>query len=200
MEIIKQKQSTGSKNKSPIERYLDKECNSVIKHEFLNGRVRKKPGSSFLHNQIAVQIASAFLSEIENINKPYRVLSGDQKIYIPPLNQVLYPDALIVYEKAQFWNQRRDVLLNPILIVEILSPSTESYDRTTKFMSYKHIPSFKEYVMVNQDKKEIETWHREEEHLWRETVYSQETEKMKLKSIGITVSLEKIYRNIEFSH
>ncbi len=65
-------------------------------------------------------------------------------------------------------------------------------------MSYKHIPSFKEYVMVNQDKKGIETWYREEEHLWRETVYNEEDTSMELKSVSINIAIEKIYRNIEF--
>lgn len=123
MELVK---SISSRLKSPIERYLDRENKSDIKHEFLNGKIRKRPGSSFYHNQITVQISSAILSELENNNKPFRVLSSDQKIYIPQLHQILYPDALVVYQKPEFWNQRKDVLLNPILIVEILSPSTEA--------------------------------------------------------------------------
>jgi Uma2 family endonuclease len=199
MEAVKPNKSVPSTRKSPIERYLDRESKSEKKHEFLNGKIRKMPGSSFHHNQITIQIASAILFELEIKNKPFRVLSSDQKIYIPQLHQILYPDALIVYEKPEFWNHRKDVLLNPILIVEILSPSTEAYDRTTKFMSYKHIPSFKEYVMVNQDKKGIETWFREEEHLWRETVYDEENTTLELKSVGISISMEKIYRNIEFT-
>lgn len=195
MESVK---SISSRFKSPIEKYLDREKKSDIKHEFLNGKIRKRSGSSFYHNQITVQISSAILSELENNNKPFRVLSSDQKIYIPQLHQILYPDALVVYQKPEFWNQRKDVLLNPILIVEILSPSTEAYDRTTKFMSYKHISSIKEYVMVIQDKKGIETWYREEEHLWRVSVYHEEETSLELKSVGINIDIEKIYRNIEF--
>jgi len=110
---------------------------------------------------------------------------------------VLYPDALVVCQKPEFWNGRKDVLLNPILIVEVLSPSTEKYDRHDKFMSYKNIPSFMEYVMVRQDKMKVETWFREETHLWRETTFSDEGD-IKLASIGISISIDKIYRNIEF--
>lgn len=200
MEAVKPKKSVPSRLKSPIEKYLDREKKSDIKHEFLNGKIRKMPGSSFHHNQITIQIASAILSELENNNKPFRVLSSDQKIYIPQLHQILYPDALVVYQKPEFWNHRKDVLLNPILIVEILSPSTEAYDRTTKFMSYKHIPSFKKYVMVNQEKRGIETWYREEEHLWRETVYSENSTSLELTSVGIHIDIEKIYKNIEFTN
>lgn len=190
-----------TKKRSPailsIEKYLEKEALSTEKHEYYNGKIRKMPGSSFNHNQITVQIGSAILFELELKQKPHRVLSSDQKVFIPKLNQILYPDALVVYNKPEFWNSRKDVLLNPILIVEVLSPTTEKYDRHDKFMSYKNIPSFMEYVMVRQDQLEVETWFREEPHLWRETTVS-ESGDIKLSSIGISIPMDKIYRNIEF--
>jgi Uma2 family endonuclease len=179
-----------------IEKYLDKESLSAEKHEYYNGKIKKMPGSSFNHNQITVQIASAILNELELKHKPFRVLSSDQKVFIPKLNQVLYPDALVVYQKPEFWNGRKDVLLNPILIVEVLSPTTEKYDRHDKFMSYKNIPSFMEYVMVRQDTVEVETWFREETHLWRETTVSDKGD-IKFSSIGISIAIDKIYKNIE---
>lgn len=180
-----------------IEKYLDKEAMSPEKHEYYNGKIRKMPGSSYNHNQITVQIASAILNELDSKERPFRVLSSDQKVFIPKLNQVLYPDALVVYQKPEFWNGRKDVLLNPILIVEVLSPASEKYDRQDKFMSYKNIPTFMEYVMVRQDTKEVETWFREETHLWRETTYNDSGE-VKLTSIGISISMDKVYRNMEF--
>ncbi|MBK9564381.1 MAG: Uma2 family endonuclease [Saprospiraceae bacterium] len=180
-----------------IEKYLDKESLSAEKHEYYNGKIKKMPGSSFNHNQITVQIASTILNELDSKQKPFRVLSSDQKVFIPKLNQVLYPDALVVYLKPEFWNGRKDILLNPILIVEVLSPTTEKYDRHDKFMSYKNIPTFMEYVMVRQDTKEVETWFREETHLWRETTFC-DTGDVKLSSIGISISMDKVYRNIEF--
>lgn len=194
-------ETLSNKRRSPsylsLEKYLDKESLSTEKHEYYNGKIRKMPGSSFNHNQITVQIASAILNELESTEKPFRVLSSDQKVYIPKLNQVLYPDALVVFQKPEFWNGRTDVLLNPILIVEVLSPTTEKYDRHDKFMSYKNIPTFMEYVMVRQDTKEVETWNREETHLWRETTFSDSGD-VKLSSIGISIAMDKIYRNIEF--
>lgn len=196
METLSKTKKRHSDNLS-IEKYLEKESHSTEKHEYYSGKIKKMPGSSFNHNQITVQIASAILNELETKQKPFRVLSSDQKVYIPKLNQVLYPDALVVYQKPEFWNGRKDVLLNPILIVEVLSPTTEKYDRHDKFMSYKNIPSFMEYVMVRQDTAEVETWYREESHLWRETSISDSGE-IKLSSIGISISMDKIYRSIEF--
>lgn len=198
MKDVKPTDSGTYKQKSPLIKYLEKERSSEIKHEFLNGKIRKIHESSSNHNIIASNFISTIEQIIEEKELPFEIMSSDQKIYIPELHQVLYPDALIVYQKPEFWNQRKDVLLNPLLIVEILSPSTESYDRSTKFMSYKHIPSFKEYVMVSQEKPEIETWHREETHLWRETVCSEREGFLAIKSMGIIVSVEKIYKNIDF--
>ena len=190
-----------TKRRSPvpmsIEKYLDKESLSVEKHEYYNGKVKKMPGSSYNHNKIAANIIIALGQTFEINRLSFEVISSDQKVFIPKLNQILYPDALVVYQKPEFWNGRKDVLLNPILIVEVLSPSTEKYDRQDKFMSYKNIPTFMEYVMVRQDTVEVETWYREETHLWRETTVS-ETGDIKLSSIGISISLDKIYRNIEF--
>jgi len=183
--------------KLSIEKYLDKESLSAEKHEYYNGKIRKMPGSSYNHNKIGANIIIALGQIFETNQLSFEVISSDQKVYIPKLNQVLYPDALVVYQKPEFWNGRKDVLLNPILIVEVLSPTTEKYDRQDKFMSYKNIPTFMEYVMVRQDTREVETWFREETHLWRETTFS-ETGEFKLTSIGISISLDKVYRNIEF--
>ncbi|MBK9255837.1 MAG: Uma2 family endonuclease [Saprospiraceae bacterium] len=180
-----------------IEKYLDKEVRSDQKHEYYNGKIRKMPGSSYNHNKIAANIIIALGQIFETNHLAYEVISSDQKVFIPKLNQVLYPDALVVFQKPEFWNDRKDVLLNPILIVEVLSPATEKYDRQDKFMSYKNIPSFLEYVMVRQDKTEVETWFREEPHLWRETTIS-EAGDIKLSSLGISISIDKVYRNIEF--
>jgi Uma2 family endonuclease len=180
-----------------IEKYLDKESLSAEKHEYYNGKIRKMPGSSYNHNKIAANIIIAFGQSFEINQLSFEVISSDQKVFIPKLNQVLYPDALVVYQKPEFWNGRKDILLNPILIVEVLSPTTEKYDRHDKFMSYKNIPTFMEYVMVRQETKEVETWFREEPHLWRETTFS-DTGDVKLSSIGISISMEKVYKNIEF--
>ncbi len=180
-----------------IEKYLDKESLSAEKHEYYNGKIRKMPGSSYNHNKIGANIIIALGQIFETNQLSFEVISSDQKVYIPKLNQVLYPDALVVYQKPEFWNGRKDVLLNPILIVEVLSPTTEKYDRHDKFMSYKNIPTFMEYVMVRQDTKEVETWYREETHLWRETTFNDSGE-VKLTSVGISISLDKVYRNIEF--
>ncbi len=188
--------SSKRRSKTPLEKYLDSESRSAVKHEFYNGKVRKMPGSSYNHNIIATQLTSALIVEVEKLNLNYTILNSDQKIYIPSLNQILYPDALVVFEKPEFFKNRNDVLLNPILIVEVLSPSTKAYHRSDKFLSYKNIPSFKEYVIVDQDKIEIETWHNEAPHLWRETKFNKENKTLSLKSMGVDIDIDKIYRNI----
>lgn len=190
--------SSKRRSKTPLEKYLDSEIRSAVKHEFYNGKVRKMPGSTYNHNKIAANFIIELGSKIIQNNLSFDIISSDQKIYIPKLNQVLYPDALVVFEGPIYFNNRNDLLLNPILIVEVLSPSTKAYDRSDKFLSYKNIPSFKEYVIVDQDKIEIETWHNEAPHLWRETKFTQEHKTLSLKSIGVDIAIDKIYRNITF--
>ena len=116
------------KRRSPlhlsIEKYLDKESQATEKHEYYNGKIRKMAGASYNHNKIAANIIIALGHSFEVDQLSFEVISSDQKVFIPKLNQVLYPDALVVYQKPEFWNGRKDVLLNPILIVEVLSPST----------------------------------------------------------------------------
>ena len=181
-----------------IDKYLDKERRSSEKHEYYNGKIRKIPALSYNHNKIAANIIVALGQMIESNNLPLEVISSDQKIYIPKLNHILYPDALVVYQKPEFWSGRKDVLTNPILIVEVLSPSTEKYDRNDKFMSYKNIPSFKEYVLVRQDIPEVLSMCQIEPRLWKESTAEGVDAKINFASIGIEIALERIYRNVEF--
>ncbi len=150
------------------------------------------------HNIISVNIINAISNEIERLGKAYLVLNSNQKVYLPQLNFGLYPDALVVCEKPLFWDENEVLLLNPVLIVEVLSKSTGAYDKKGKFEEYKTLPSFKEYVLIEQNECRVESRFREEPNLWRDTVADDLNGTIHLKSIGCTVSLSKIYKNIEF--
>ena len=130
--------------------------------------------------------------------KKYRIFSSDQKIYFPELNHGSYADALAVSEKPEYWDDNQLLLVNPLLVVEVLSDSTEAYDRQGKFAKYKTLPSFREYVLVKQDKYHVETWFRQEPGLWRETIVTDPGAAIELRSLGCVISLADIYENIEF--
>jgi Uma2 family endonuclease len=193
--VVKKKATT--RNVS-LATYLDREEKSVDKHEYYNGKIVKMPGAKAKHNQIAMQFGAAVLNAVENLNTTYIVYNSDMKIYIPIFNHAVYPDAVVVCEAPQYWNGREDIILNPILVVEVLSASTEKYDRHDKFMKYKTLESFKEYVLVYQDICRVERFFQEEKRLWRETIVDNLDENIYLASLGVSIDLKKIYKNITF--
>ena len=117
---------------------------------------------------------------------------------MPSLNYGLYPDALVISETPKYWDENEVLLINPLLIVEVLSKSTKKYDRQEKFDAYQTLPSFREYVLIDQTKMQIETRFREEPDLWRYKTYTNPEDQIALKSIGCTVAMQDIYRKIKW--
>jgi Uma2 family endonuclease len=181
-----------------LREYVLWEAKRDEKYEYHNGKIVKMPYARGPHNEITMNIAAAIKIAVKGHEKKYRVLSGDQKIYLPEINHGVYPDAVVVCEAPEFWDDDTLLLVNPLLIVEVLSKSTQKYDREGKFDLYKTRPSFEEYVLVRQDTCEVETRYREEPGLWRETVVTDPNGSVFLKSLGCSISVADIYENIEF--
>jgi Uma2 family endonuclease len=184
--------------KYTLEEYLRKEANSTHKHEFINGEIIKMPNARYNHNLIAMNIAIDLSYQTENSDKNYQILGSDQKIYFPSLDEGVYADALAVCEKPLFWDNDDLLLINPILVVEVLSKSTQKYDRMGKFDKYKTLESFKEYVMIRQNECYAEVWYRERPGLWHETIVTDIEGKLPLQSIGVEISMKRIYKNVSF--
>jgi Uma2 family endonuclease len=184
--------------KYTLEEYLRKEANSTHKHEFINGEIIKMPIARYNHNLIAMNIAIDLSYQTENSDKNYQILGSDQKIYFPSLDEGVYADALAVCEKPLFWDNDDLLLINPILVVEVLSKSTQKYDRTGKFDKYKTLESFKEYVMIRQNECYAEVWYRERPGLWHETIVTDIEGKLPLQSLGVEISMKRIYKNVSF--
>ncbi len=181
-----------------LEEYLRREEKSLERHEYYDGTIIRVPMARGTHNIIVMNIGSALKFALKAQSKKYIVFGGTQKVYLPPLNYGLYPDALVVCEKPLYWDDNEVLLINPVLIVEVLSKSTSAYDRGDKFSEYKTLPSFKEYVLIEQTECRVESRFREEPDLWRETVVAEPNGKILLKSIGCSLSLADVYENIEF--
>lgn len=181
-----------------LREYVLWEAKRDEKYEYHNGKIVKMPYPRGPHNEITANVVSALKAAIRQLKKKYRVFSGDQKIYLPEVNHGVYPDAVAVSETPEYWDDDTLLLTNPLLIVEVLSKSTQKYDRHGKFDLYKSLPSFEEYVLIRQDTCEVETRHREEPGLWRETVVTDPNGSVWLKSLGCDIQLADIYDNIEF--
>jgi Uma2 family endonuclease len=181
-----------------VEAYLAFEKEATSKYEYYNGKIIEMPGGTALHNEIAANVITALKIAVRTLKKKYRVYTSDMKIHIESANHFVYPDAVVVAEEPQFFDDRKDIIINPLLIVEILSEGTAAYDRGPKFQKYQTLPSFQEYVLVSQDRQYITTYFREEKDLWRLTNVQDTQTTISLKSLNCTLALADIYESVEF--
>lgn len=148
------------------------------------------------HNEIIMNVGAALKLSIKSNGKKFRVMGGQQKVYMPALNWGVFPDVLVITDKPLYWDDNQVLLINPIVVIEVLSRSTKRHDRTTKFADYKTLESFKEYVLIEQNKCLIETHFKEEPNVWKGIDYKNIDDVIYLKSIDCTISLADIYENI----
>jgi Uma2 family endonuclease len=181
-----------------LEEYLRKEAKSADKHEFINGNIIKMPYAKGPHNIIASNMTLAMGFIFESQNKNFILFSSDQKVYFPAIGDGVYADALAVAERPIYWDDEKLLLINPIIVVEVLSKSTQKYDRNGKFDKYKTLESIREYVLIRQNECYAEVWHREKPNTWVETIITDMSAFLPLKSVDIEIPMQRIYRHIEF--
>jgi Uma2 family endonuclease len=181
-----------------LAQYMRKEENTLEKHEFYNGKIVKMPNAKFYHNLIISNIARAINNLLDNLDGDYYVLAGGQKVYVEAENVALYPDALVISEKPQFYEGQQSLLTNPIVIIEVLSKSTAKYDCTDKFNFYKSLSSFKEYVLIDQKSIFVETRFQEAPDVWRYSTYKANEAEVLLRSLRISVKMDDIYKKVVF--
>lgn len=176
------------------EEYLAQEEVANFHHEYRNGQIIPMTGGSINHNQIAGNVY-AFLRFMlrQTAFKPY---IGDLRLWIPHYNQYTYPDILLIQGQPVFQNQRTDTILNPCLIVEVLSKSTKDYDRTDKFRYYRSIPELQEYVLIDQYEVGIEQYTKAKNNSWLFRAYEADTEKIFLPSVNLEITISDIYENV----
>ena len=198
-EALSKKKTKESKIYS-LHEYLIREEKAIEKHEFYNGQIIKKLSSKFYHNLIASDITFAIGNEIKKLSKKFLLVGSGQKVYIVTENIAIYADALVICEKQVYFQNQKSLITNPLLIIEVLSPSTKKYDSKTKFDSYKLLPSFKEYVLIDTRKQVIETRFREEEDLWRIKTVTGENTAVILRSLeNISFAPAQVYDDVEFA-
>jgi Uma2 family endonuclease len=152
-------------------------------------------GAKFRHNQISGNIITAINMAVMSLEK-YWVLNSDQKIYIEPKNIIVYPDVVVVCETLQFWNNREDIIVNPLLIVEILSKSTRKYDRSDKFMIYQTLPSFQEYILIESNEVHVESWFKTTDNTWNKWIANDLQKSIAFRALEVEIPLAAIYRRI----
>jgi Uma2 family endonuclease len=187
----------GAKKKWTFEEYMTAEELSVEKHEFHNGKRTTMAGASKPHSIINMSIGAAIINALNSIEDDNtEVCSNDLKVFIPSINRAVYTDLTIVQGEAVM--KHKHVITNPTLLVEVLSDSTETYDRGDKFDNYKTLPSFKEYVLVAQNEPLVDVYYRENPDVneWQLTRFEGLNAQIELRSIGCILSMKDIYRRI----
>jgi Uma2 family endonuclease len=176
------------------EEYLTSERKAEHKSEYVDGVTYAMAGGSERHNLIAANIIISIGVQLRE--RPCRVYPSDLKVRVPNSKRFFYPDVSAVCGETRFADDARDVILNPTLIVEVLSESTAAYDRGKKFLSYQQIDSLQEYLLVSQDEVIVEHYARRNDDAWLYTKSIGLEEKIVLPSIACEVALRDIYDKV----
>lgn len=184
-----------TKQYSP-EEYLELEVNSQERHEYRQGEILTMTGGTPNHNQIALNLSSALNFALKR--QPYRAFVTDQRLWIPQRRLYTYPDIMVVRGELELQEGRRDTITNPLIIAEVLSKSTEGYDRGEKFSAYRTISSFQEYIIITQHLLHAEQFVKNELGHWLFSEYEGEDAVLSFASIPLQISLADIYDKVDF--
>ncbi|MCP2729256.1 Uma2 family endonuclease [Limnofasciculus baicalensis] len=188
-------QATQQRYYSP-EEYLALEEAADDKSEYIDGEIFPMAGGSTNHNQIAgnfyVELSVAFKK------LDYRVFMSDVRLWIPKRRIYTYPDVMVVAGEPEYYNNRTDTITNPRVIIEVLSPSTKGYDKSNKFKGYRTIPTFQEYLLIDQTRIYIEHFHKIDERRWDFRDYDESDVAIALSSVSLEISILDIYNKVNF--
>jgi len=183
-----------------LEAYLALEEKAVHRHEFHNGKIVEMAGGTDAHSELCTNLATLLNLYFFQQEAEWHVYNSDLKLFLPLLNKAVYPDLSVVSGAPVFHAGKRHLLLNPCLIIEVLSASTANYDRSGKFSEYRSLPSLREYVIVSQEKPLVESFFLQdpEQELWKITTADGLEATIDLLSIGCRLAVKDIYRQVKF--
>ncbi len=180
---------------SPTE-YLKRERAATTKSEYFDGEIFAMSGASFGHTLITSNCVVQLSGQLRK--RGCTVHASDLRVKIPATGLYTYPDVIVVRGKPEFDDEHRDTVTNPILLVEVLSPSTQDYDRGAKFEQYRTIASLQEYVLVAQDKVHIEHFARQADGRWLLTETNRIEDQIELAKVGALLRVAEVYDNVPF--
>ena len=176
------------------EEFLLWERRQEYKNEYFCGEVVAMTGASLVHNRISSNLLFSLRRSLSRAG--CEVLAADMRVWIPQTESYVYPDVLVVCGAPELLDSERDVLLNPRLVIEILSPSTERLDRNKKFRAYQTVESLTEYVLVSQDEQLIEVFTRDGK-AWRYVAWLPEAGQVALASVPAALAFADVYEAVE---
>ncbi|MCX7851962.1 MAG: Uma2 family endonuclease [Caldilineales bacterium] len=177
------------------EDYFRHEESADYRSEYRDGEIVAMAGATVNHNQIVGNLYTALRTRME---RSCRVFATDLRLFVKRHGFYTYPDVMVICGRLQFAPGRMDTVTNPVLIVEVLSPSTEAYDRGRKFEFYRSLESLQEYVLVDQDRFLVEHYRRREDGTWLLTTCERPDDILHLPALGVDLPLAVIYERVEW--
>lgn len=178
------------------EEYLVLEVESDTRSEFRDGEIVPMTGGTPAHNEIAGSFF--FLLKAAPRRQPYSIFMTDQRLWVPGANLHTYPDVMLMPRPPVLKPGRKDTVMDAVLMAEVLSDSTEAYDRNKKFEHYRTIETFQEYVLIDQYRPHVECYEKQAANQWLFTEYSGLEAIFTLSSVGIEIALADLYEAVEF--
>ncbi|MEA5553800.1 Uma2 family endonuclease [Anabaena cylindrica UHCC 0172] len=179
------------------EEYLELEVNSEIRHEYIDGLIIPMTGGTPNHNQLALNFSGTLNYLLKR--QPYQVFVTDQRLWIPDKKIHTYPDILVVKNPLIYEEGRKDTLVNPVMVAEVLSKSTRSKDRDEKFAAYRTISTLQEYILIDQYTMHVEQYFRTDNNKWIFSEFVDADETLNLDSIPYQITFADIYDKVEFN-
>jgi len=183
------------KQKVSIEEYLEMEQSSIEKHEYYKGEIFAMSGAKMSHNTISKNLLGTLFTKLKG--KKCQPYGSDVRIHIESNTLFAYPDISIICDEVITRNNDDFNVLNPVVIIEILSQSTKNYDRGEKFKLYRDIPTLKEYILIDSESIHIETFRLNEKNHWELEEYNFVTEELYVKAINEKILIADIYEGVK---
>lgn len=179
------------------EEYLELELTSEARSEYRNGEIVLMTGGTPDHNDISGNLYVVLKTALKG--KTYRTFYADQLLWIPAVSLYTYPDIMVVPKPIELQTGRTDTVMNPCFIAEVLSKSTQNYDRGEKFLAYRSIPSFQEYLLIDQYRIHVEHHVKTATNQWLFSEYDDPTVTLTLRAVESQVQIAELYENIDFN-
>jgi Uma2 family endonuclease len=190
------KQPPTEKRHYTPEEYLALEESAIDKSEYHDGEIVPMPGGTTNHNKLALNFCRKFPLTIKEQN--YETFINDVRLWIPHTRRYVYPDIMVIKGEPIYHENNKTIVTNPLIIVEVLSNSTKDYDRGGKFLAYRSIPEFQEYLLIDQYSYHIEQFAKNSNGKWVLTEYDSEESVLTLESVEFQIPLSEIYARINF--
>jgi Uma2 family endonuclease len=179
------------------EQYLEIERKAEFKSEYYQGEMFAMAGAGWTHNRLVANLIATLHQQLRS--RPCQILPSDMRVQVEATGMYTYPDVIVVCGEPQFLDEKRDTLLNPSLIVEVLSPSTEIYDRIRKFEYYCSVESVSEYLLVSSERVRAELYTRQPEGRWLLIAAHRMEDSLDLQSVGVHLALADVYEKVDLA-